>query len=152
MLPLAASLSLGLCFWTMIIYYSILTKVKYLASFYASFGGAMDYEEAAMLYRDLRLVGRSFNDALNTIGSVVGEVKSVKRLAGGSKSGDLGSKLIAAGMACVIFPEPIISDIAGSMLIATGMLIKSRRGPTLTDVFRETRRVMSMLRDVNMML
>jgi len=119
---------------------------------YASFGDAMDYEEAVTLYRDLRSISRSFNEALNAVNGVVSTVKYVKRLTGGPGGRDLGSKLVAAGMACVIFPEPILSDIAGWMLITAGMLIKSRRGPTLTDLPKETRRVMSTLREINVIL
>lgn len=60
------------------------------------FGGAMDYEETALLCKDLKFIGRSFNDALNAVNGAVREVKPIRRLAGGSGGNDLGSKLIAA--------------------------------------------------------
>lgn len=102
--------------------------------------------------RELRTFSRTLMESAKTINNTTSVIKSVKRLAGGSRSSNISSKLITAGMACIVFPEPIISDILGSMLIATGMLLKSRREPTIVDVFRETRRIMVNLKRVNMEL
>lgn len=112
----------------------------------------MKIEEAIRLSRDLRFIGQTFNDATRTIGDTTQATKSVKRIFGCCRGDDLSSKLIAIGAACVIFPEPFISDIVGSALLAAGMLAKKRRGLTVNDIFKEAGRSMSFLRNFNMEL
>lgn len=94
---------------------------------------------------DLRLIGQTFNDASDAVSSTIGVTRSIKCLVGGHR-GDLSSKLIAAGVACIAFPEPVVSDMIGSMLIAVGISIKRRKGLTATDVFKEAKRIMAEIR------
>lgn len=117
----------------------------YLVSF-------MRLEETVKLSRDLRVISQTFNEVADIMSGSVRVAESVKGLIGGSGGGDLGSKLIATGVACIAFPEPFISDIIGSTLIAAGMVIKGRRGITVIDVFKETRKTMTTLRKINMQL
>lgn len=112
----------------------------------------MNLKGALRFSRDLRIFGRVLEESAKTMGDATLAIKSIKRLAGSPKGGDLSTKLITAGMACVVFPEPFISDIFGSTLIAAGMLLKSRKGPTIVDMFRETRRIMTDLRRTNVEL
>lgn len=109
-------------------------------------GIPMNLEDAIRLSKDLRIFGQTLRDSAKVLGSTVLVTRSIKRLAGGSKSSDLGSKLITAGMACVVFPEPLFSDLIGLMLIATGMLVRSGREPTIMEMLKETKRVMVNLR------
>ncbi|MCX8170848.1 MAG: hypothetical protein N3E47_02575 [Candidatus Bathyarchaeota archaeon] len=109
----------------------------------------MNVDEAAELSKNFKSISKTFSEVAEAVSGTVQAVKPIKRLAGCPKSGGLGSKLITAGMACIIFPEPVISEITGSMLIAAGVLIESRRGPTITDVFREIRRITNDLRKIN---
>ncbi|MEM1507492.1 MAG: hypothetical protein QXU02_01090 [Candidatus Bathyarchaeia archaeon] len=112
----------------------------------------MRLNEAIMLSKDLRIFGRTFSECAKVMGDTTQVVKSVKPLMGNYGSSGLGSKLIAAGMACIVFPEPVVSDIIGSTLIAAGMLIKSRRGLTAMDVLKETRKIMNDLRRISVEL
>jgi len=109
----------------------------------------MSPKDAIRLSKDLKFFGQSLKGSAKIMGDVALVTKSVKRLVGGSKSGDLSSKFITAGMACVVFPEPVFSDIVGWTLIATGALLKSRKGPTITDIFRETRKIMADIKKIN---
>lgn len=112
----------------------------------------MNLEDAVKLSRDLRTFGKTIKGSIKTIEDTTHTIDHIKRLAGRSKSGDVSSKLITAGMACLLFPEPVFSDIIGSMLIATGMVVRNRKGPTIMDVFKETRKMMTDLRKINMEL
>lgn len=114
-----------------------------------SFSGAftmMGIEEAGRMSRDLRRFCQTLSDVATEIDKTRQTIKSVRRLIGGSGRDCLESKVIAAGAALIAFPEPIISDVAGSALIASGMLIKGIRGPTITDMFKEVRKAMSVLK------
>lgn len=110
----------------------------------------MNAGETAELLRDTKIVGKTFNEVTRAMNSTTQVTKSVRRLSGCSQGGDLGSKLIAAGMACIVFPEPVISDILGSTLVVAGMFIKGRRGSTIMDIFKEAGRITSELRKVNL--
>ncbi|MEM2811749.1 MAG: hypothetical protein QXH62_02360 [Candidatus Bathyarchaeia archaeon] len=112
----------------------------------------MNLRDSLELSRELRAFSRILMESAKTLNNTTSVIKSVKCLTGGSRSSNIGSKLITAGMACIVFPEPLFSDVVGSMLIATGMLLKSRRGPTIADIFKETRRIMVGLKRINMEL
>lgn len=112
----------------------------------------MKLEDALRFSRDLRIFGRVLKESTKIMGDTTLAIKSIKRLAGSPKGGDLSTKLITAGMACVVFPEPFISDIFGSTLIAAGMLLRSRRGPTIVDMLREIRRIVTDLERTNVKL
>jgi hypothetical protein len=106
----------------------------------------MSIEEAGRISRDLRIFCQTLSGVATEIDKTRQTIKSVRRLIGGSGSDGLESKMIAAGAALIAFPEPIISDIAGSALIASGMLVKGIRGPTITDMFKEARKAMRVLK------
>jgi len=112
----------------------------------------MNLEDALRFSRDLKIFGHVLEESAKIMDDATLAIKLIKRLAGSPKSGDLSTKLITAGMACVVFPEPFISDIFGSTLIATGMLLRSRRGPTMVDIFREIKRIMTDLERISVKL
>lgn len=58
------------------------------------------------------------NETNQSIRSTVGSAGSVNKL---SKSGNK-SILIKAGLALIVFPEPIVSDMLGTSLIAAGAI------------------------------
>lgn len=108
----------------------------------------MKIDESKALSKDLKIIGQTLNDSANAMVHVNNIVRSIKRLIS-AKSDRLGSKLIAAGVTCIAFPEPLFSDALGLTLIATGLIISKCRGPTVIDVFREARRIEADLRRLN---
>lgn len=108
----------------------------------------MKIDESKALSKDLKIIGQTLSDSANAIVQVNDTIRSIKHLIS-EKSDRLRSKLIAAGVTCIAFPEPFFSDALGLTLIATGLIISKCRGPTIMDVFREARRVAADLRKLN---
>ncbi|MBS7648472.1 MAG: hypothetical protein QXK89_01690 [Candidatus Bathyarchaeia archaeon] len=108
----------------------------------------MDIKEAKSLSRDLKTIGRVFNDIADVASNINNTTKPLKRLIN-IKNGSWSSKLITAGIACVAFPEPVFSDILGCTLITTGIIINKSKEPTIIDVFRETRKIGTDLKRLN---
>jgi hypothetical protein len=100
----------------------------------------MDPKEAREIIKDIRVIGQTYREVFNAMNNVSNVIKPVKRLFSDEKS-RLGSKLITAGVALVVFPEPIVSDIMGTTLIAAGTLISRIREPNVMDIYRELRRI-----------
>lgn len=113
---------------------------------------SMNAEEALELSKDIRFFGKILKDSAKTMNDALPAAKHVRHLVGGFKSGNLSSKLIKAGMTCIFFPEPLFSNIIGSTLVTAGILAKNRKELTITDMFRETRKVMTELRKISMEL
>lgn len=109
----------------------------------------MSHKGALELSKELKAFGKTVRETAKVISDAAVNAKSIKRLIGSPGNGDLSAKLITAGMACIAFPEPLVSDILGSALIASGMLLKSRRGPTIVEIFRETSKILSGLKKLN---
>lgn len=105
----------------------------------------MDAKEAKALSRDMKVIGQTFNIAVNAIKDISNSVKPVKRLVSARDSG-VGSKLITAGAACIAFPEPLFSDVIGLALLTAGLIINRGRNLTVMDVIREHRRIEADLR------
>lgn len=106
-------------------------------------------EENIKMARELKLFGQTINDAAIALKNSIQVIKPIKRLAGSPSGNDLSSKLIAAGMMCIAFPEPVISDITGTILVAAGVALKKRCGPTIADIFKETGKIVSNLRKMS---
>ncbi len=100
----------------------------------------MSLEEAKEIIKDIRSIGQTYREAFNAISNVSSVIKPVKRLFNDEKS-SLGSRLITAGVALIVFPEPIASDIMGTTLIAAGTLLKWIREPNVADIYRELRKI-----------
>lgn len=112
----------------------------------------MDLKRALEISRDLRSFGQTLKEFTRTVNDIRSIARSVKRLSGNPSGNDLGSKLIAAGMACIVFPEPIVSDLLGSTLIAAGALLRARKGPSMADIFREMRKITADLKEISVKL
>ncbi|MDH5390570.1 MAG: hypothetical protein OEX10_05400 [Candidatus Bathyarchaeota archaeon] len=93
-----------------------------------------ELKELVATFRELSLSHEEFGKALS---GVVDIAKPLKRLLGdpNAEAKAKGSRLIAAGMALIAFPDPTISDLIGAALIAAGLI---RTGQiTVADVYRE---------------
>lgn len=108
----------------------------------------MNLKEAKALSKDLKIISQTYNEIANAMKSTADTIKPMKNLMGIRRS-KIGSKLITAGITCIAFPEPIFSDALGLTLIAAGVIISGRRGTTVIDVFRETKRLMRDLERIN---
>lgn len=53
--------------------------------------------------------------------------------------------LIKIGLACLAFPEPILSNIAGGLLVALGHYIEKKGGGNLKDLLEAVRELRSFL-------
>lgn len=100
----------------------------------------MSPEETKKMIRDIRIIGQTYREAFNAMNNVPGAIKPVKRLFNDEKS-SLGSKLITAGVALIVFPEPIVSEVMGTTLIAAGALMSKIREPNVSDICRELRKI-----------
>jgi hypothetical protein len=56
---------------------------------------------------------------------------------------DLGDRLIKLGVALILFPDPTITDVIGSLLVMSGAALKKigRRGAHPAEVFQELHRI-----------
>jgi len=72
-----------------------------------------------------------------------GDLKRVRALL--TTRNGKGGLLVSLGLACLAFPEPAFSNIAGATLIALGRLLE-RRGASIKDLaeaFKEVRSILS---------
>jgi len=73
-------------------------------------------EEFKALTASIKEMSRDHVDMANSIGTAANSAGATKKLwKGGNKS-----FLIKAGLALVIFPEPVVSDMLGTALLAAG--------------------------------
>ncbi|MEM3641422.1 MAG: hypothetical protein QXH37_05840 [Candidatus Bathyarchaeia archaeon] len=106
--------------------------------------GSTKTDEMKTLVRVLNELKESYVDSLKTVKEATEEVKMAKQLwRGGDKS-----ILIKVGLALIAFPEPIISDVLGSFLVAVGTVQKGiqRRTLHVNDV---PRTFQSLLKELN---
>lgn len=87
----------------------------------------MKTDEAKALAITLNELNESYIDFLQTMKESVKEVKATKKL---WKNGEK-SWLIKFGLALILFPDPTISDVLGSLLIAAGTVQEGLRRRTL---------------------
>ena len=89
-------------------------------------------------------MNESYVDFLQSLGGTVREVKASKKL------WNNGNKpwLIKLGLALIVFPEPVISDVLGSLLIAAGTVQEGirRRALHIEDIPKTFQSVMRELR------
>ncbi len=85
----------------------------------------MGPEETKKLFVTLRELSASYEEMGNAMKGVVNEANFLKRLIGESSPEARRSWLIAAGIALIALPDPTITDLIGTIMVATG-LIKSR--------------------------
>lgn len=87
--------------------------------------------------RDLANTQREIINTTRNIPNPATDIKQLKQLIGKENQTSLGSKFIKAGIFLVIgIPEPVVSDLAGAALIATGYTMnKLTNHATIRDVF-----------------
>lgn len=104
----------------------------------------MKLEEAKAIANALNELNESYADFLQSLNGTIREVKASKKLWNG------GNKpwLIKLGLALIVFPEPILSDILGSLLIAAGTVQEGirRRALHVEDIPKTFQNVMRELR------
>jgi len=93
-----------------------------------------ELKETIAALRELRKSRKEFN---HTLKEVSGETKCLKRLIGDPNEKDQGSRLIAAGIALIAFPDPTISDLIGGAMVAAGLVKNRMRQATVVDVYKE---------------
>jgi len=107
----------------------------------------MKTEEAQNSAEVLRQLSLSRKETVNTIETVmrgfVGELRSTQKL---WRTGN-NSFLIKAGLALMAFPEPTITDVIGSALVAAGVIQLKIRNSKLhvEDVYKTFLRVVKEL-------
>jgi hypothetical protein len=94
----------------------------------------MKADELAALANSAKELGESYEDLLQTMTETMKEVRSTKKL--WRKGGN--SILIKLGLALIAFPDPTISDIVGTALVAAGTIQKGIRHRTIymEDVYK----------------
>jgi hypothetical protein len=92
-------------------------------------------------------MSESYTDFLRILKKAGGEVRTTKKL---WKNGNK-PWLIKLGLALIVFPEPVISDVLGSLLIAAGTIQEGlcRRAMHLEDIPETFQRIIRDLREVN---
>jgi len=104
-------------------------------------------KEAEDLMELFRQLGLNRRETANTVNAVmsgfVKELRSTQKL---WRRGN-NSFLIKAGLALIAFPDPTISDVMGSALIAAGLIQLKLRNSTLNveDVYKTFPRVIKEL-------
>lgn len=91
-------------------------------------------------------LSESYTDFLHSIKGTVREVKTAKKL---WKNADR-PWLIKLGLALIVFPEPAVSDILGSILIAVGTVQEGmrRRALHVEDIPRTFQNIFKELQSV----
>jgi len=101
-------------------------------------------DEAKALAAALNELNDSYADFLQSLSGTVREIKASKKLwKNGSKPW-----LVKLGLALIIFPEPFLSDVLGSLLIAAGSVQEGvrRRALHIEDIPKTFQTVMKELR------
>jgi len=101
-------------------------------------------DEAKALAAALNELNDSYADFLQSLSGTVREIKASKKL---WKNGNK-PWLVKLGLALIIFPEPFLSDVLGSLLIAAGSVQEGvrRRALHIEDIPKTFRTVMKELR------
>ncbi|MEM3696271.1 MAG: hypothetical protein QXQ94_02035 [Candidatus Bathyarchaeia archaeon] len=94
----------------------------------------MKIEDAKALADALKELNESYAELLQNMKETTQEAKTTKNLWHKGNS----SKLIKIGLALIAFPDPTISDIIGSALVAAGMIQQGIRRRTIyvEDVYK----------------
>ncbi|MEM3566609.1 MAG: hypothetical protein QXK18_07035 [Candidatus Bathyarchaeia archaeon] len=104
----------------------------------------MKPDEAKALATALNELNESYADFIHSLSGAIREVKASKKL------WNNGEKpwLIKLGLALIIFPEPVLSDVLGSLLIAAGTVQEGirRRALHVEDIPKTFQNVMKELR------
>ncbi len=107
----------------------------------------MKTKDAKTIASGLNVMSESFVDAAAAIKATATTVEGTKKLWRDGKH----SWLIKAGVALIAFPDPTISDVVGSAMIAAGLVQEGvrRRSLHVEDVAKTFQRTMQELRGIS---
>jgi hypothetical protein len=107
----------------------------------------MKTRDAKAIASGVNVMSESFVDAAGAIKATASTVEGTKKLWRDEKH----SWLIKAGVALIAFPDPTISDIVGSAMIAAGLVQEGvrRRSLHVEDVAKTFQRTMQELRGIS---
>jgi len=103
----------------------------------------MNLNQSRELASTLRLLALRYKEVGKTVNEVAHATKPLKKLIGEPNEKAKGSRLIAAGIALIAFPDPTISDVVGVTLVAAGVMRNRMKQTTVVDVYKELHRVSS---------
>ena len=100
-------------------------------------------DEAKRLAATLRERAAHSQDYVKILNGTVGTVKPLKSIVGenSAEANAKDSKLIAAGIALIAFPDPTITDAIGTGMVAAGLIRRKMRRVTAADAQDELQRI-----------
>jgi len=106
----------------------------------------MKREEANAMVTAMNELSESYADLIQAMKGTAKEAKTAKQL---WRNGN-NSMLIKIGLALIAFPDPTISDVVGSFLVAVGTVQAGirRRSLYVNDVFKTFQNTLKEIRDV----
>jgi hypothetical protein len=106
----------------------------------------MKKEEAKTIVTAANELGESYTDLIQAMKETAREARTTKKL---WRSGN-NSMLIKLGLALIAFPDPTISDVVGSLLVAAGTVQAGmrRRSLYVDDIFKTFQNTLKEIRDV----
>jgi len=112
---------------------------------------AMRPGELRELAATIRELSRSYEEFGNVLSGVVDTLRPLKRIIGDPnvEAKAEGSRMIAAGIALIAFPDPTITDLIGVGLVAAGLLENKMRQITVVDTYREFQEVIGRVGDIS---
>ena len=104
----------------------------------------MKADEAKMLTEAANELSESYADLAQALKGTTRSAKTTKKLWRSGKR----SPLIKVGLALIAFPDPTISDVVGSTLVAAGLVQEGIRRHTLhvDDVYKTFQKTMKEIR------
>jgi len=108
----------------------------------------MKADEAKKMAEALKELSESYADLAQAIKGTARTVKTTKQLWRNGKR----SPLIKVGLALIAFPDPTISDVVGSALVAAGVVQEGIRRHTLhvDDVYKTFQNTMKEVRSTRL--
>ena len=86
-----------------------------------------------------RELGVSYEDFCTVLRDSINNAKPLKRLIGNPYTSSIDSWLVKVGIALIVFPDPTVSDVIGSILVAAGLVKKRMKQLTMADILIEFR-------------
>jgi hypothetical protein len=108
----------------------------------------MKPDEAKMMAEALNELSESYVDLAQAIRGTARSAKATKQLWRNGKR----SHLIKVGLALIAFPDPTVSDVVGSALVAAGVVQEGIRRRTLhvDDVYKTFQNTMKEIRSMKL--
>lgn len=98
-----------------------------------------ELERLKLVVRDIYEANRTFQIATRVLQEATDQLKPVKEMMKHRSSGKPGWKLVKLGTMLVVIPVPVVTEVPGALLIATGMLMNKfmSQGMGILDVYDE---------------